>query len=169
MKSNTSINIKGLWKRYGISFMPYAKHAINCVRTGSPGKLFAHAHDDSPYALRDVNLEVHKGEMFGIIGPNGAGKSTLLKVLAGVTPVTKGTIEVCGRPFPMIELNAGIHRELTGRENVRLLGAIMGLSRREIEDKIGDMEKFCELGRWFDRPVRMYSSGMLARLGFTVA
>jgi ABC-type polysaccharide/polyol phosphate transport system ATPase subunit len=121
------------------------------------------------FALEDVSFEVKRGETLGIIGHNGAGKSTLLKILAGVTPPTSGDVEVRGRIFPMIELNAGIHPELTGRENVRLLGAIMGLSRRDIEAKVPQIEGFCELEDWFDRPVRMYSSGMLARLGFAVA
>jgi len=128
------------------------------------------SHDgDGPWALQDVNLEVHRGETVGIIGRNGAGKSTLLKVLAGVSAPTRGRVEVRGRVFPMIELNAGLHMELTGRENIKLLGAIMGFSRREIESKIPEIQDFCELGDWFDEPVRTYSSGMLARLGFGVA
>jgi ABC-type polysaccharide/polyol phosphate transport system ATPase subunit len=93
----------------------------------------------------------------------------MLKVLAGVTAPTKGNVEIRGRIFPMIELNAGLNMELTGRENVRLLGAVMGLSRKEIESKLPDIEEFTELGEWFDKPVRTYSSGMLARLGFGVA
>ena len=126
-------------------------------------------NDKGPWALRDVSFEVRRGETLGIIGRNGAGKSTLLKILAGVTPLTRGFVDGCGRVFPMIELNAGLHIELTGRENVRLLGTIMGLSRREIEAKMPEIEEFCELGEWFNRPVRMYSSGMLARLGFGTA
>jgi ABC-type polysaccharide/polyol phosphate transport system ATPase subunit len=124
---------------------------------------------DGPWALREIDLEVRRGETLGIIGRNGAGKSTLLKVLAGVTPPTRGQVEVGGRVFPMIELNAGVHPELTGRENVRLLGAVMGVNRTEIEAKMPKIEAFCELGDWFDRPARQYSSGMLARLGFGVA
>ena len=125
--------------------------------------------DSAVWALKDINLEVHQGETLGIIGPNGAGKSTLLKILAGVTPATRGDVQIRGRVFPMIELNAGLHPELTGRENGYLLGAIMGLSRNEARRKMPQIEEFCELGEWFDRPVRQYSSGMLARLGFGVA
>jgi ABC-type polysaccharide/polyol phosphate transport system ATPase subunit len=121
------------------------------------------------FALKDVGFTVKRGETVGIIGRNGAGKSTLLKILAGVTAPSAGRVEIRGRLFPMIELNAGLNPELSGRENIRLLGAIMGLTRREIERKLPEIEEFTELGEWFDRPVRMYSSGMLGRLGFGVA
>ncbi|MFH1023623.1 MAG: ABC transporter ATP-binding protein [Planctomycetota bacterium] len=153
MPDDTIIRVDGLWKRYGLPL------------PGFTGR----GRDSGMWALRDVNLEIRRGEIFGIIGRNGAGKSTLLKVLAGVSPPTRGRVEVTGRVFPMIELNAGLHMELTGRENVRLLGMIMGLSRRDIEAKMPEIEAFCELGEWFDRPARMYSSGMVARLGFAVA
>ena len=93
----------------------------------------------------------------------------MLKVLAGVTPPTRGMVEVGGRISPMIELNAGIHHELTGRENAFLLGAILGFTGQQIQARMPEIEEFCELGVWFDRPVRMYSTGMLARLGFSVA
>jgi lipopolysaccharide transport system ATP-binding protein len=122
-----------------------------------------------PWALRDLNAVVRRGETVGIVGRNGAGKSTLLKILAGVCSPTRGRVTIHGRVFPMIELNAGLNKELTGRENVRLLGAIMGLTRRDIQSRLPEIEDFTELGEWFDRPVRTYSSGMLARLGFGVA
>jgi len=112
---------------------------------------------------------VNKGDILGVIGRNGAGKSTLLKILAGVTPPTGGRVTVQGHIFPMIELNAGLHMELTGRENVRLLGAIAGLDRRQVNSKMAAIKDFCELGDWFEKPARTYSSGMLARLGFGVA
>jgi ABC-type polysaccharide/polyol phosphate transport system ATPase subunit len=107
--------------------------------------------------------------MLGIIGLNGSGKSTLLKVLSGTTPPNYGNVKVDGRLFSMIELSAGMNLELTGRENCRLLGAVMGFTPQEIAQHIPAIEEFCELGDWFDRPIRTYSSGMHARLGFGVA
>lgn len=127
------------------------------------------SEDQRGWALRDINLEIRRGETVGIVGRNGAGKSSLLKILAGVTAPTRGRVEVRGQVFPMIELNAGLHMELTGRENVRLLGAVMGFTNSEIEAKLPEIEDFTDLGDWFDKPVRTYSSGMLGRLGFGVA
>lgn len=166
MSDDVVIKIEGLWKRYGLPLPAVIRKGWNLVRHGH---LESGNGDDGPWALRGVNLEVRKGETVGIVGRNGAGKSTLLKVLAGVTAPTRGRVEIRGRIFPMIELNAGLHMELTGRENVRLLGAVMGLSRREMESRLPDIEEFTELGVWFDKPVRTYSTGMLGRLGFGVA
>ncbi len=166
MSSDVSIRIEGLWKKYGLPIPEFWTKGVGAVRKGL-GR--SQGLQGKEWALQDINLEVKSGETVGIVGRNGAGKSTLLKVLAGVTGPTRGLVEIKGRIFPMIELNAGLHKELTGRENVRLLGAVMGLSRREIEDKLAHIEDFCELGSWFDQPVRMYSSGMLGRLGFGVA
>lgn len=160
MSDDTAVIVEGVWKRYGLGL----RQRLGALSNGNRA-----SEDDGPWALKDINFEVSRGETLGVIGRNGAGKSTLLKVLAGVTPVTRGTAQVFGRLFPMIELSAGLHMELTGRENVHLLGAIMGLSRREIVARMKDIEEFTELGEWFDKPVRMYSSGMLARLGFGVA
>lgn len=163
MSGDVTIRIQGLWKRYGFPIPEILRKGLHLLKNGeSPA-------DDGPWALRDVNLEIRRGETIGIVGRNGAGKSTLLKVLAGVTAPTRGRVEILGRIFPMIELNAGLNMELTGRENVRLLGAIMGLTRKEIETALPSIEDFTDLGEWFDKPVRMYSSGMLARLGFGVA
>ncbi len=165
MSDDVIIKVEGLWKRYGLPLVPAVRGLVTRLRNSKSSTL----NERGPWALRDISFEVKRGETLGIIGRNGAGKSTLLKILAGVTPPTRGQIEVRGRVFPMIELNAGIHPELTGRENVRLLGAIMGLSRLEIEEKMPEIEEFTELEEWFNQPVRKYSSGMLARLGFGVA
>ncbi len=166
MADDVVIRIEGLWKRYGVPWPTVMERIRSSRRNGGEP---CRSQDKGRWALRDVNLEVRRGETLGIVGRNGAGKSTLLKVLAGVSPPTKGRVELLGSVFPMIELNAGLHMELTGRENVRLLGAVMGLSRREIESKVPEIEDFTDLGEWFDRPARTYSSGMLARLGFGVA
>jgi lipopolysaccharide transport system ATP-binding protein len=162
MPSETVIRVEGLWKRYGLPMPGFVRKPLEAVG-------LIRENGDAGWALQDVNLEIGRGETLGIIGRNGAGKSTLLKILAGVSAPTRGRVEVKGRIFPMIELNAGLNMELTGRENVRLLGVIMGFSRKEIESKLPDIEEFTELGGWLDRPVRTYSSGMLARLGFGVA
>lgn len=167
VSSDVVIRIEGLWKRYGLPIPKILRKTASYLR--GRGASARQTHSSGPWALRDVNLEVKRGETVGIVGRNGAGKSTLLKVLAGVTAPTAGRVEILGRIFPMIELNAGLHMELTGRENVRLLGAVMGFTRREIETRLPEIEDFCELGEWFDKPVRTYSSGMLGRLGFGVA
>ncbi|MBZ0306406.1 MAG: ATP-binding cassette domain-containing protein, partial [Anaerolineae bacterium] len=151
----TVIRVEGLYKQYGLPLpSPFSR---------------LRGLTEPKWSLRDIQFEVRGGETLGIIGYNGAGKSTLLKVLAGVTPPTRGQVEVRGRVFPMIELNAGMNMELTGRENVLLLGILMGMSRAEIRAKLPEIEDFCELGKWFDEAVWKYSSGMLARLGFSVA
>ena len=121
------------------------------------------------WALKDVGFEAHKGEVLGLIGSNGAGKTTILKLLSGVTRPTKGKTQVDGRMSALIELGAGFHPDLTGRENVYLNGAILGLGRKEIEAKYDSIVEFAELERFMDTPVKRYSSGMYARLGFSVA
>lgn len=120
-------------------------------------------------ALQDVTVKVKKGEIFGFIGRNGAGKSTLLKVISRVLVPTEGRVWIQGRVSPLLELGAGFHPELTGRENVFLNGTLLGHSRREIEDHLEEITEFAELGAFIDAPLRTYSSGMVARLGFSVA
>ncbi len=129
--------------------------------------------DTSPgqwiWALRDLNIQVSKGEVLGLIGPNGAGKTTVLKLLANVTRPASGQIERAGRLAALIELGAGFHPDLTGRENVYLNGAILGLRKREIDELFDDIVSFAELEQFIDTPVKRYSSGMYVRLGFAVA
>ncbi len=121
------------------------------------------------WALHDVSFEVHPGEAFGIIGDNGAGKSTMLKLLAGIMKPTTGRIQVRGRLSALIEVSAGFHPDLTGRENVFLNGTILGLKRQEIRDRFDEIVAFSGLEQFIDTPVKRYSSGMFARLGFSVA
>lgn len=120
-------------------------------------------------ALKDVNLDIKPGDVVGVLGKNGAGKSTLLKLIAGVTQPSKGEIKVEGRIAPLIELGAGFHPQLTGRENIYLNGSIFGLSKKEIDNVFAKIVKFSELEGFIDTPVKHYSSGMYMRLGFSVA
>lgn len=126
-------------------------------------------HHEVFWALRDVSLTVERGETFGIIGRNGAGKSTLLKVIARVLRPASGRVIVRGRVAPLLELGAGFHSELTGRENVYLNGALLGLSKATIQALIDEIIDFAEIWEFIDAPLRTYSTGMVARLGFAVA
>jgi lipopolysaccharide transport system ATP-binding protein len=121
------------------------------------------------WAVKDVNFEVAPGRALGIIGPNGAGKTTILKLLSRVTQPTSGDIRINGRMSALIELGAGFHPELTGRENVYLNGAILGMKRQEIRSRFDRIVDFAGIGKFLDTPVKRYSSGMYARLGFAIA
>jgi lipopolysaccharide transport system ATP-binding protein len=127
------------------------------------------ASPDFFWALRDVSFAIERGESVGLIGSNGAGKSTTLKILSRVTVPTKGTFSAVGRVGALIEVGAGFHFDLTGRENVYLNGAIMGMSRAEVENKFDSIVAFAEVERFIDTPIKYYSSGMAVRLGFAVA
>ncbi len=121
------------------------------------------------WALKNVNFDVEKGEVVGFIGSNGAGKSTLLKVIAGVMKPTKGKVSVYGNICPMIELGAGFDSQLTARENIYLNGAVMGYSKEFINSKFDEIVSFSELSEFLDVPIQNFSSGMIARLAFSIA
>lgn len=124
---------------------------------------------DEFWALKDVSFKVNKGEAIGIIGPNGAGKSTLLKVLSRITPPTTGMAILRGRVGSLLEVGTGFQQELTGRENIYLNGAILGMRRGEIDKKFSEIVEFSEMQKFLDTPVKHYSSGMYMRLAFSVA
>ncbi len=121
------------------------------------------------WALSDINVEIPKGEVIGIIGKNGAGKSTLLKIISRITPPTTGEIVINGTVGSLLEIGTGFHQELTGRENIFLNGAIIGMKKKEIIKKFDDIVKFAEIEKFLDTPVKYYSSGMYVRLAFSVA
>ena len=125
--------------------------------------------DEAIVALEDISFDVAKGEAVGLIGSNGSGKSTLLKTVAGILRPTGGVLEIDGRVAALIELGAGFHPEISGRENIYINGAVLGLSRREIDHRFDDIVSFSGLERFIDEPVKNYSSGMYVRLGFAVA
>jgi lipopolysaccharide transport system ATP-binding protein len=125
--------------------------------------------DKEFWAIKDVSFQVERGEALGIIGPNGAGKSTALKLLSGILRPDRGRISVSGRLSALIEVGAGFHPDLTGRENIYLNGAILGMKRKEMDRKLDEIVAFSELSEFLDTPVKRYSSGMYARLGFSVA
>ena len=120
-------------------------------------------------ALKNINFTIKDGGVVGIIGKNGAGKSTTLGLIAGVLNPTNGSVKVNGRVAPLLELGAGFHQDLTGRENIVLNGILLGMSKKEVMSKIDEIISFAEIGEFIDQPIRKYSSGMLARLGFSVA
>lgn len=121
------------------------------------------------WALNNINIEIKKGEVFGIVGYNGSGKSTLLKIIAGVMKPTKGKVSVKGSMAPLIELGAGFDNNLTGRENIYLNGAILGYRKQKIEESFDEIIEFSEIEKFIDVPVKNYSSGMVARLAFSIA
>jgi lipopolysaccharide transport system ATP-binding protein len=121
------------------------------------------------WALRNVSFEIKRGEIIGIVGPNGAGKSTLLKILSRITEPTEGRVVLRGRVASLLEVGTGFHHELTGRENIFLNGAILGMTRKEIQRKFDEIVAFAGVARFLDTPVKHYSSGMYVRLAFAVA
>jgi lipopolysaccharide transport system ATP-binding protein len=164
-----TIRFQDVWKEYEIGF---GQGGLRSALTSLPKKLLGRekkAEREHFYALREIELAVQAGEAVGLIGRNGAGKTTMLKLISGITQPTRGNVEIEGRVSALIELGAGFHPELTGRENIYLNGTILGLSRKEIARKFDEIVAFAELEKFIDTPVKRYSSGMYARLGFSVA
>src|SRR6266498_47444 len=168
------IKVHDLGKRYQIGAREEAYETLREAIVGvvrSPLQRFGRNRSaaDVVWALRGVNFEVEPGEVVGIIGRNGAGKSTLLKILSRITKPTSGTVDLYGRVGSLLEVGTGFHPELTGRENIYLNGAILGMPRAEIRRKFDEIVEFAEIDKFLDTPVKRYSSGMYVRLAFAVA
>jgi ABC-type polysaccharide/polyol phosphate transport system ATPase subunit len=158
------LNVSKIYRRYGGRHFSTLKSALlqrSILRDLRPSETFP--------ALTDVSFSVPKGATYGVIGRNGSGKSTALKLVAGITKPTSGTVRVEGRISALIELGAGFHPEISGRENVFINGIMLGLTRREIQERFDEIVDFAELSEFIDAPVKTYSSGMYMRLGFAVA
>jgi ABC-type polysaccharide/polyol phosphate transport system ATPase subunit len=158
------VNVSKIYRRYGGRHFATLKSALlqrSILRDLRPNETFP--------ALKNVSFSVAKGATFGVIGSNGSGKSTALKLVAGITKPTSGTVRVDGRVSALIELGAGFHPEISGRENVFINGIMLGLTKRQIHDRFDEIVEFAELREFIDAPVKTYSSGMYMRLGFAVA
>lgn len=169
MSSELAISVRGVGKRYELYETPRdrLKQFVLprfAALTGRAGRDYFR----EAWALRDVSFEVKRGESVGIVGRNGSGKSTLLQIITGVLTPTTGSVETRGRIAALLELGSGFNVEYTGRENVFLNGALLGLSRAEIEDRFDAIAAFADIGAYLDQPVKTYSSGMLVRLAFAV-
>jgi homopolymeric O-antigen transport system ATP-binding protein len=177
--SDVAIRVAGLGKQYqiGCDRKPYKtiRESITDMVLDPLRRLRAGLSADAPngehafWALKDVSFEVNRGEVVGIIGRNGAGKSTLLKILSRITEPTEGEVEITGRVGSLLEVGTGFHPELTGRENVYLNGAILGMKRSEIDRRFDEIVAFSEIERFLETPVKHYSAGMYTRLAFAVA
>ena len=170
--SDIAIHAENIGKRYRLGtaaiHYPTLRDAIS-ERIQKLRRMGAPREEEILWALRNLSFDVHQGQVIGIIGRNGAGKSTLLKILSRVTEPTEGTALIRGRVGSLLEVGTGFHPELTGRENIYLNGAILGMKRMEIESKFDEIVSFAEVEKFIETPVKRYSSGMYLRLAFAVA
>lgn len=162
--SNTAIEVKNVSICFNLS-----EEKVDDIKTFLIKKLKGDLKYNEFWALQDISFTVKKGERLGILGLNGAGKSTLLKVISGVMKPTKGSVDVHGKIAPLLELGAGFDMQYTGRENIFLYGSVLGFSRSFLNEKYDEIAEFSELGKFLDVPLKNYSSGMRARLGFSIA
>ena len=179
--SQTVISVEQLCKTYRLGQIGTGtlRNDLNvwwAKKTGKPNPMlkigqidYGNRNGETLWALRDINFQVEQGEALGIIGRNGAGKSTLLKILSRVTAPTSGCVKVKGRIASLLEVGTGFHPELTGRENIYLNGAILGMTKEEVSRKFDEIVTFAEIEKFIDTPVKRYSSGMYVRLAFAVA
>ncbi|MBD2452907.1 ATP-binding cassette domain-containing protein [Nostoc sp. FACHB-87] len=177
--SDTIITVENLGKKYIIGHQQQEKYTAlrDVIANGAKGlfksfqnrKFKSSNYQEEFWALKDVSFEIKQGDRVGIIGRNGAGKSTLLKILSRITEPTQGNIKIKGRVASLLEVGTGFHPELTGRENIYLNGAILGMSKAEIKQKFDEIVAFAEVEKFLDTPVKRYSSGMYVRLAFAVA
>jgi ABC-2 type transport system ATP-binding protein/lipopolysaccharide transport system ATP-binding protein len=167
LSNGTAIALEGISKRYFLraqrpeDIKTTVLHLPSFLKRSNGGRPL--------WALDDVSFSVKRGESLGVIGPNGSGKSTLLKIIADLAPPTRGKVEVAGRISALLELGAGFHPRITGRENAILNAVLLGLSKKEALEALPHIIAFSELGNFIDEPMRTYSSGMYVRLGFSVA
>ncbi|HUI06236.1 MAG TPA: ABC transporter ATP-binding protein [Verrucomicrobiae bacterium] len=167
--NDIAIQAEGLSKLYRIGALQRCNTLRDQIVHGIKGVFQRKAQSDSIWALKDVSFNVKRGEAIGLIGRNGAGKSTLLKILSRITEPTSGQVKIRGRVGSLLEVGTGFHSELTGRENIYMSGALLGMTKRETDRKFDDIVSFAEVGKFIDTPVKRYSSGMYTRLAFAVA
>lgn len=166
MSRQFAISVGEVSKRYQL----YGRRSqLQTLKSALLGRELIPRADTSVEALRNISFDVGRGEAFGVIGRNGSGKSTLLKLISGILKPTTGKVLVDGRVSALIELGAGFHPEISGRENIYINGIMLGLSRREIDERFERIVQFADIGQYLDQPVKTYSSGMYVRLGFAVA
>jgi len=166
-ENNFVVSFENVTKTYKISKGKYG--LLTEMFSGTLGSVFNNEKNNSIHiALKNISFNIKKGDAVGIIGRNGAGKTTILKLISKITYPDKGSVNVYGKIGAFIELGAGLHHELTGRENIYLYGAILGMTRKEIDEKFDEIVDFAEIKKFLDTPIKKYSSGMYSRLGFSV-